>query len=62
MLGRSEKSTQKRDSIFHHPITKAVTICQKKKKNLGHPDGPQSSKELAHTKIRDQQKMCHQDS
>jgi hypothetical protein len=53
MLGRSEKSTQKRDSIFHHPITKAVT---KKKKNLGHPDGPQSSKELAHTKIRDQQK------
>jgi hypothetical protein len=32
MLGRSEKSTQKRDSIFHHPITKAVTICQKKKK------------------------------
>jgi hypothetical protein len=29
MLGRSEKSTQKRDSIFHHPKTKAVN---KKKK------------------------------
>jgi hypothetical protein len=58
MLGRSEKSTQKRDSIFHHPITKAVT---KKKKNIkAIPMDHKVKKNWPIQKLGIKKKICNQ--